>query len=368
MTILAMPDVLRWMAPEQTTNQAHDTYLDLLAEKMGEILGGICREATPLGEELRAAADHASNEGFMRILSAPETCACLLAANGEGYQAKGQFLRRSFLAETLREGQRVDTDQEVWTALGDMKLSPDGTQYCWPQIEELTPLDFGSPYATKVDLSGADRELVPSRPPFTEHEMEELVARLRNAHTSIQKTSPRVAAFVSTFNKVLVLQKDTESLFKFASGSNGHYIGRSFLANPHLPGVDEALIADAIVHEGIHGLLYMQEQTEPWFPDPAAKRSLPRVTSAWTGSSLSLASFLQACFVWYGLLHFWSLALTSKAFDNNSALKRFRLSVCGFLGKPLRGRVSQFSSMINPGVLDTIDEMQDVVSTAFSSI
>ena len=367
MTISLMPEVLRWDGGEAVCEEVHAAYLDLLAQKMGEALGESCRAEPAAAEGLRAAAGSVSDEGFVRVLTAPETCSRLLGGRAGTPAERGQFFRRSFLAEALREGQAGPFDEEVWTALGDACFAPGGGGRGWPQVEGMPPLDYGSPYAARVDLSGADRESVPARTPFNDDELRLVAARLGDVRERVRRTSPRVAHFVAEFNKVLVLQKDDESPQQFASGSNGHYIGRSFLANPHLPQVCEVHVADAVVHEGIHALLYMQEQADPWLSDPALKRSPPRVRSPWSGSSLTLPSFLQACFVWYGLLHFWSLALSAATFDRGLALQRISLSARGFLGARLREKVSAYLPAVNGRVVGAVDEMQDVVSAAFSS-
>ena len=368
MTILSMTEILGWRNGEAISEEMHAGYVDLMAQRMGETFGQICRELPPLGEKLTTAASQVSDEGFIRVLIAPETCSHILTQQVPDVRKKGLFFLKSFLAEALREGQSLPEQREIWTALGDFGFASDGSLHEWPQIEEMMPFDFGSPYATKVDLSGADRDSVPQRPPFSEAELQRVIALLRRVRLCLNQTSPRIARFVSRFNKVLVLQKDAEAPEKFASGSNGHYIGRSFLANPHLPQIGEAHMADAIVHEGIHALLYMQEQKEPWFVDPDIKRSFPKVKSPWTGSVISLASFLQACFVWYGLLHFWSLALAARTFDRTMALTRMRLSLRGFLGQALRDHVWEFSPSIDQKVLSAIDEMQAMVAKAFSSV
>ncbi|MGJ5204470.1 aKG-HExxH-type peptide beta-hydroxylase [Bradyrhizobium sp. HKCCYLR20261] len=367
MTITQMPDVLRWNDYEAVCDGVLATYGDRLAEKMGEALGEICRSDPARGEQLRSLIDRVADEGFMRVLDAPETSFRLLSTPGRRSDDEEPFLSASFLAEALRQGLDISADREVWTALGDRGYSPTGS-CIWPQVEGMPVTDYGSPHAVSVDLSGQDRPDPPSRPAFSEVEIDRLHQLLQRSRSALERTEAGLPRFVTRFNIALILQKDPESPTSFSSGSNGYYIGRTFLANPHLPEIDEAHIADALVHEGIHALLYMQEYEQPWFLDPAAKGSLPRITSPWSGSRLPFPSFLQACFVWYGLLHFWSLAMQSGAFEPGVAIKRIQLCLRGFCRQPLLDSIAGYSSVVDADVQRAIETMQNVVVGAFADV
>ncbi|MGJ4918747.1 aKG-HExxH-type peptide beta-hydroxylase [Bradyrhizobium sp. HKCCYLRH2060] len=367
MTITRMPDVLRWNDYDAVCDGVLATYGDRLAQKLGEALGEICRDDPAGGDELRSLMDRVADDGFMRVLDAPETSFRLLSAPGRHAEDKGRFLRDAFVAEALRQGLDVAADRDVWTALGDRGYLRDGA-CIWPQVEGMPVTDYGSPHALRVDLSGQDRPVPPPRPPFSDSEIDRLHDLLRRSRAALERTEAGLPRFVARFNIALILQKDPESPASFSSGSNGYYIGRTFLANPHLPEIDESHVADALVHEGIHALLYMQEQEQPWFLDSTAKGSLPRITSPWSGSRLPFPSFLQACFVWYGLLHFWSRAMQSGAFEQGVAIKRIQLCLRGFCKQPLLDSIAGFSSVVDADVQKTIEEMQNVVVGAFADV
>jgi hypothetical protein len=131
--------------------------------------------------------------------------------------------------------------------------------------------------------------------------------------------------------------------------------------------VDAVDIADAIVHEAIHALLYMQEQKKSWVYDPDLCKPIPRVVSPWTGRHLALRPFLQACFVWYGLLHFWCLALSAGAFDSARIRERIVRSGIGFWDKPLLDYIDSYKAALCPDLLKAIQEMQSIVNDAFAS-
>jgi hypothetical protein len=109
--------------------------------------------------------------------------------------------------------------------------------------------------------------------------------RLRMAFELVSATG--LSEFVTTFTKVLVLIRNETA--RFSSGSETRYIGRSVLGNPHSAGIDHLDIAEALVHEAIHALLYMEERPRAWVP-AALYAPVPRVVSPWTGRNPSLAA------------------------------------------------------------------------------
>jgi hypothetical protein len=362
-----MVDALQWRDPGAAA-AVEDAHLDLLARRLGETLLAAKAEQPALAEEVRRQMQGMPDDAFMRVLIAPETGYHLLSDRSAGPAAACRHLQDSCAAERLREGVDPAADRRLWTALGDFGFAPGRGAMAWPQLAGGPPLDFGSPHAAHVDLTGADRKDLPPRPDFTAEEATLVFRRIEGALRQIEATAPAVGRFVAGFNKVVVLQKDPEAPGSFASGSNGHFIGRTFLANPHLPELDDSLVADALVHEAIHALLYMQELQEPWFPEPGVKRSLPRVASPWTGSLLPFPSYLQACFVWYGLLHFWSLALRAGTFRSELVHRRLGTALGGFLGRLLRARVADHAPAVARAVLDAVDEMQAVVAGSFATV
>ena len=66
------------------------------------------------------------------------------------------------------------------------------------------------------------------------------------------------------------------------------------------------MTADALVHEAIHAVVYRLELIEFLHLDDRASLA-QQTTSPWSGRSLTLRSFVHACFVWYGLWHLWQM-------------------------------------------------------------
>lgn len=368
MLIEKMPKVLNWSAETSVLQQVHDAYIALMSDSLGRMVGNICRENLPLGEHLWATIRAADDDALMRVLMAPETSHHLLWSESHSLNEIATFLSRSFQAEAARTGYEIEFQEESWTALGDVGFFPDGTVCSMPVLSGMMPLDFGSPYATKIDLSGAERSDFPIRSGFDLEEVSHVLNLLQIMQEHINSTSATVAQFIAQFNKVLVFQKDPENPEQLASGSSGQYVGRSFITNPHIATVDAAGLADAIVHEGIHALLYMQERQKRWVFNASLYEPVARVESPWSGNWLPLRPFLQACFVWYGLLHFWCLALTCGTFQPDRVHTHIMRSLQGFLKGSLLNRISAYTTDISPDLLSAIQEMQAVVTTTFASV
>jgi hypothetical protein len=136
----------------------------------------------------------------------------------------------------------------------------------------------------------------------------------------------------------------------------------SWFVRPHLVGLtnidaeSDSWLVDALVHEGVHSLLYMLEVSEPWFL--AGRNGGDRVRSPWTGASLPGHSFVHACFVWYALYHFWKGAPTQGA-----AVRREK-AAAGFASPDvIAGALAQIRGM-NPEVTHAIMEMARDVAQA----
>jgi len=236
---------------------------------------------------------------------------------------------------------------------------PSGEVRRGPLIRGFMPLDLDSPYATTIDLSGSTSR-VPPRRPLEGKERTMVLDRMKTVKRGIEATSDVVGEFVVAFTKVLVLQKDEAQ--GFSSGSEGRYVGRSAIGNPQMSSVDELELAEAVVHEAIHSLLYMQEHYQPWALAESLYRVDQKVVSPWTGTPLPVRPFLQACFVWYGVLNFWSRALLAESFPEKLTYPRIRRAASGFLKGPLLGLLEREDREgISPDVRGAIDEMQKIV-------
>ncbi len=366
MMIDRLPAALTWRKGSGIFDSVYDSYLDFLGKTLGRLLGYLQRDDRRSYDELTAAIRQTCDPGFVRVLTAPEVTRRLLAPQLYSPTEVAAFLMAALRVEAARAGDKMSFAEPCWSAIGDMVCNPDGTIVQFPQIEGFMPLDFGSPFAIHVDLSGQNDRNPDPNPPFNRFETEFLTNTLREAQASLRKTNSTILEFSSRFNVVLILQKDTVDA-PFSSGSTRQYVGRSCLGNPQIASVED--IANGIVHEGIHGLLYMEEVQEEWVSDPELRDSTRRVVSPWTGTHLALRPFLQACFVWYGLAQFWSQAMANNGFgETREARAWFEQALVGFTKGPLLECIHEFAGSISAEVKNAISEMQEAIVSAMRAV
>ena len=356
-----MPETLTWSNSRDVLAAVHATYCVTLADSLAQVLEAVHTVDAVGCNEILTLADQISERGFLRFLTAPQTSHHLRWRSRETGET-ADFLRQSLRAEAAKEGLAVPIAEPTWTALGDTCVHSDGTIQEFARIHYAIPLDFGSPYFGLVLQDSSPTHGQSERLDGAEARV--VVEKLDAALGGIERTNPAILEFITTFTKSLSLEKDPASLEVLSSGTRAQYIGASALSNPHTSGVET--LADALVHEAIHSLLFMQELKQPWVFNSELHGDIPRVVSPWSGRKLPLRAFLQACFVWYGLVHFWCQALTAGSFDRKRAQGFIATAGSGFLDEPLTEKVSEFESEISGDVLSTIQTLQETVTAAYA--
>lgn len=368
MEIKFLPQVLHWDEGTAISRAVHDSYIQLLADRLGQELGHLYARDKALGADLIKQVQTLPDPAFVRFIAAPETSCRLLWRASHTDNEVTDFLRRSLAAELARMGDSLDSlPQDAWTALGDFCLRKDGSTFAAPVLPGLPPLDFDSPYATDLDFSGrAVITLVP-RAKLDGEDRHKVLERLNTAAEGIRRVSLHVDEFVRLFTKILILQCDPEAPDMFASGSSGQFVGRSVLSNPQLLKVDDVEMAEGLVHEAIHALLYMQEQRKRWV-SPAFYGAEKCTVSPWTGNQLPLRPYLQACFVWYGLAHFWAMALSEGVFPAARVRGRLVQSTSGFLDDTFEVPLTAYQNEISNDLLAVIDHMRKMIRDTVAAV
>jgi hypothetical protein len=347
----------------------HDRYELHAMSALWEMVERIRCWNRQLAARLDRGVARACQDELQRVVLAPETTSRLLrrgpyAHGGEDAEV-GRFLYRSFLAEAARVGSPGQSDDVVWTALGDGRLLPGGEFVSGPSIPAFVPLDVDSPHISMASGSAGGQGGREGCLLLDEDERRVTFERLTASRDLIRNASDAVGAFVARFTKVLVLRRDDRSLY--SSASSGQHIGRCLLGQPHAPDVDEIHLAEALVHQAVHTLLRVQELLEPRVLGPAAHETASRVRSPWTGHPLPVRSFLRECFVRYGLLNFWCLALGVGASDPERIRERMREALRGFVAAPLLDTASAHAA-ISDAAKSAIGEMQEVVASYFDAV
>jgi HEXXH motif-containing protein len=331
------PSILSWGAETGDAERVHRRYRELVAGAFTELCGEVARVDADLAEELSAAVARAGDRGAEALISPEATYRLLWPRRHDPVESAGLLL-------TL-----VGADRLPW------ERSP---------VSGI-PVDFESPYALSVDLEGTNARRAEPETPLSTEEQRQVRGKIAIAIAGVAATGEEVDWFTRRFTKALVVLPDPASPDKFSSGSTGQFVGRSALGNAQLEKVTPAKTAEALVHEAIHGYLYMGEQRQPWLLDVDLYATEERIASPWTGAGLNLRPFLQACFVWYGLLRFWGKAAARGAFPLEEARERMVQAAIGFLKSPLLDNVSGVADRLAPELLAAIETMQGDVITMF---
>lgn len=327
---LDLAEIITWSRATDSADHVHQQYVQLLLGDLERVVDQLRLADNAACGRLLDAIATLDDAALIRVLTAPEVSYSLLCPPDRSMLEIAGFISRAALAEAGRTGAPV----HVGAALGIMCL-------------------------------------IPGDAPFAEGEVQHLYRSLAAALAGIRKTHARLFEFVGRFNKVLIWQKDPAAPTLFSSGSTAHYIGRSFLTNPHIHEVDEADLAEALIRQGIHGLLSMDDRRRPWMTTPATDATWPALGSPWGGqlgaSRLSIRAYVQACFVWFGLAHFWAQALSTSSFPAAHARRSLARCVSGFSKGSLLDRLGPYSEGVRPDLCVAIEAMQSKICAVLAN-
>ena len=368
-SIAAVCEALSWKVALREYWVVHERFGQRVADAVAVLLSKIKRESA---EELTQLLDDLGPTTVSRILFAPETT-CRLFFRREEATSNAEFLRDAVSAEEclVRGSSR---SKPLWTALGDFCAPPpEGNSGLCRALASGIPVDFESPYALKISLdedsgvtirseSGESRVSL-----FTTREKQIAIDQMNEAFEMLLDASETAAEAVTAFTKVIVLRKDDNEPDGFSSSSAGQYTGRSMFVNAQHRQVRRGILADAILHEAIHSLLYMAERHDPWIlADDLYFDTDVRIRSPWSGRLLRLRPYLQACFVWFGLYRFWSSERAHIVFgatDSEWLASRARK---GFLGRSLLDPTAVWNDGIAESVRAAIARLQSAICSESS--
>jgi hypothetical protein len=177
-----------------------------------------------------------------------------------------------------------------------------------------------------------------------------ILGKLNAAEQLIETIDANAAAFSIQHTEVLAFRYEEEFPGSFCSGSFKTLPGFSLITNGHLRSVTERDLADAIVHEAIHAIICRFEA----FGDRLVRSDQAgrhQVNSPWTGARLGVEPFAQACFVWFGLHHFWKSASdeASRNFDERA--------INGFVSSDYATCCRSSAQFLSPGVAPQLEEL-----------
>lgn len=355
---MSIGSLLTWEQPgplDDSLDRARGRYLVRMAGQLSAVLG----ELAGLGHEERAAALRARlsdlpADALFSVLLAPETHRRLTLPlrGGTGLLA---FLEGAAIAEACRAGLRPPPSRGVWSADGACYFKASATgrgggdRGAAPVIAVRTVVDTGSPHARLSERNDVSARRGRPDGLLDGDDLATALTKLHEAVRAIERTSIAAHMLVSRALRVLVLTRHPRYEDVFQSVSTRAVVGRAVIVNAHRPQATVARIADALVHEAIHAFLYELEQAGRWVRKTSRKRE---IVSPWTGNTLTLDSYVHACFVWFALSRFWGLPEAGLAFSGPEARYLGERARRGFASGTVEETIDRNSANLLQGIPD----------------
>jgi hypothetical protein len=297
-----------------------------------------------------------------RFLTAPETAFRLFFAPNDT-----RFLIAALCAEARLVGDR-SSPGGTWTASGDWYLprgaagptAMDAVDDCFawsadqpfraPTLDNGAPIDLHSPYARRLNKCTRVTEFVP----FEADAGRQATAVAREAMAGVGAVTA-ARRMTATFVRTLVLERHLDHARAFTSYSLQTLVGRTAMQFS-VEKYDVTAMANALVHEAIHTVLYIVGHTLPYLRGDVDDAYTIR--SPWSGRALDPYSFAHAIFVWFGLWQFWQRARGGETiFPREKIAERLDKAHRGFEGPELERALDEHAAVLAPHVVDGVRVM-----------
>jgi hypothetical protein len=338
-----LPGFLTWSAGIELLDIVCDFYRDWVYQRL--------RSWSANCPELLQALTALPEENQQRLIRSPQVC-FLLRSREISTQADASVMMALIEAEEYLCGRREHMTHNTGSALGDyyfLHSKPRGTLQVVqsPSVHHIAidVFDSRSQACWPPDCGARER--------YTKPEIAALRDRIGMGFDQVKSINATAARMVQKSIHVLGIMKLLDRPGECCSASTKMMIGAAVLGNFHEPKWAIGKLTDALVHEGIHQLIYKLELESALYTDYAAALRLV-VTSPWTGRTLQLESFIHAVFVWFGLLNFWN----ASSLDGPEFSEFRNLAASGFRKGPLTSFLSpELRSYVKPEVVLAIAEI-----------
>ena len=347
--IANLPDFLTWRAGNDLTRSACKIHVQYVYHQ-------VKTWCTVANTDLFHSITSLPASSQQRLLLAPRLYT-LLRSKAQPGTEEIESLRQYLDLERYLCAPAGDRPGDCWSALGDFYLPPgtesetswfEGESFRSPMLGTIV-LDACRPFS-KTDYPPPMGEVTNHTP----EELEFIKWRLEQSMDQISRISRTARSAVEALLQVITVVRAPELTKGTQSFSNKPAIGRMGLANSHSDEWSVSKIADAIVHEAIHALIYKIELINSLYVDDTMESEPVTAVSPWSGRTLRLHSFLHACFVWFGLWNFWSLASR----EESEAVELKATAANGFLiDHPLSCVPDAALARVRPEVRTAIDHM-----------
>jgi hypothetical protein len=360
--IMQLPFSLTWELDQDSLERVEKNYLQLLEETFSA-WAEKHNASSKYMERIKSLELYSilSLDNQLDFLSLPAVSATLLQIDqeidqGDSHSVAGTFLDDLFFESSNSQNRSTTLpSKQLFSVAFPPSRNPKTVNVCHSNIMTRVNsiiLDVASPICP---LSLASLDI------HCKSELDFIIQRLSRVFDMIRSISGNVLKLIESVLKVISIRKDMRDPNGFSSSSWPGLIGTIALTNSHRLDISDKCIADAIIHESIHSLLYMIECFEPFYISTTAASRL-KATSPWSGKLLYLHSYIHACFVWFGLWCFWSLVSESEHLPDDQTTF-FRDRACrGFIGRDVLTVLDEGQEQITEPIRIAIETMQKIVN------
>jgi len=257
--------------------------------------------------------------------------------------------------ELAKIGVITKIDEKLWSANGNCYLDVNAPD-AWGAAGAVVPntnfaLDCFSPFNFGSDQTG-DVGI------FGEADAASLAEFISTACSIVRDSSPLAWQFVESVIDAIAVRKVINSPNAFSSGSFGRRARVMLLSFGAVKSADLAQVANALVHEAIHSLLFMFEETNGEFVDRSICRDPLVVRSPWTGRMLRLDAYVHACVVWYGLYWLWQEFQANLLISETRQSEMANFARAGFSQYPVSTGLSEWRKSLSPPIMELLSNIE----------
>ncbi len=360
------PEILRFSGDTlDLADEVYRAYLEMLIPTFFEV----CRD---LALEELAQYNDLGADSQKRVMEAPDTYNQLTKVLRREQNEFEGYISNAIRAERAWAGQ-LTTAQPTWACDGSFLVDCSGRArfdsngwrsgggFLAPRLGGAVPLDHHSPFARKPMPVAEFRTVKYGNAlPFQPEEETAVYSKINAAYSTVEKCHPIAAAFITRYAKAVIVRKGNTSKGTFQSASRNAFIGQIVLLNAHELHVDTEYIAESLIHESIHSLLWRAEILQHFLLDP--KIPMGTVRSSWSGEEIYYYTLLQACFVWAGIYWFWREMMAANAtFSMPRMVELSERARRGFLTSQYRQSLAKGRANLQPHVWEVFLQIQSEI-------
>jgi hypothetical protein len=353
----------------ETYHEVRDMFAGILLKNLSAVKEQIKTHNHPLYGQIHDSILQLNDESLKSYLWQPEVSHRLLNYTHLQTTDLAAFFHTTLAAETARTTHIFDhklLGDQIWSGNGDYMIAYDDKtgsfdEYEAPKIAGVVPLDFFSPYCMCLSQEEINESKSSKFSLYSIKEAEDLYNFMDESVEPILDHS-QIIELIRQFNNVFMVKKQIceNGKQQYISGSDGYFIGRTHIMNPDI--VSKEFIAEVFVHEAIHSVLYIIEENRPWMPDmEKAKQVGLNVKSNWSGNLLTLRSYFQAIFVWFGIYNFWEICLSKKIYELEFVTNRLEFVRKGFQTLDIDDVVKKYCLKLPQNTIETIKAAKNII-------